>query len=128
MRAILMTQNLLVDKRFKQALDLFNSSDWYLAHDIFEELWHETNGPERKTLQGLLQIAVAQIHLERGNQTGATILYGEGLGRLKDIGTPDLGIDLDYLCFCVQARLLKLQQDDDPASCTVPILKAKTNK
>ncbi len=123
-----MTNDLLVDKRFKKAWELFNSSDWYLAHDIFEELWHETNGPERKTLQGLLQIAVAQIHLERGNQTGATILYGEGLGRLKDIGTPDLGIDLGHLCLCVQARLLKLQQEDDPASCTVPVLKSKTNK
>ena len=96
MKNELVEKTLLIDSRFQKAVDLFNLSEWYLAHDIFEELWHESHGPERKTLQGLLQIAVAQIHLERGNHNGATILYGEGLGRLKDLGSPDLGIDLEY--------------------------------
>ena len=33
------------DKRFENAVELFNSKDWYPAHDAFEELWHETSGP-----------------------------------------------------------------------------------
>jgi len=30
------------DPRFQQGLELFNAGEWYAAHDIFEELWHET--------------------------------------------------------------------------------------
>lgn len=117
--------DLVEDPRFKRAIELFNAANWYPAHDVFEELWHETAGPERRTLQGVLQVAVAQLHLEGGNRRGATILYGEGLGRLRGIGTPDLGFDLDHLCSCVEARLKCLQQDMDPDDCTVPILLGK---
>ena len=31
-----------LDPRFQQAIELFNSQQWYDAHDVFEELWHET--------------------------------------------------------------------------------------
>ena len=119
-------KNLIVcDPRFIKGLELFNSADWYLAHDLFEELWHETNGAERKTIQGILQIAVAQIHLERGNKNGATILYGEGLGRLKGAAVPTLGLDIDSLCSVVESRLKLLQQNIDPSKCKIPFLAAK---
>ena len=110
------------DPRFQQGLELFNAGEWYAAHDLFEELWHETADPERRSLQGILQVAVAQLHLQRGNRRGATILFGEALGRLKRPGTPDLGLNLDALCQATQQRLEALQQDRDPESCTVPVL------
>ena len=117
---------LLNDPRFSVALDLFNKGDWYLAHDAFEELWHEISGPERKTIQGILQVAVAQVHLESENKKGATILYGEGLGRLKTIGIPDLGLDLVKFCICVEKRLKILQCDGDPNTCSLPVLSQKS--
>ncbi len=113
------------DGRFKNALNLFNSSDWYPAHDAFEELWHETSAPERRTLQGFLQIAVAELHIEKGNFIGATILYGEALGRLKLLDTPDLGIDLQTLCACLDKRLLALQKEQCVEFCPVPTLLKK---
>ena len=76
-------QALLADPRLDQAIDLFNAGDWYACHDVFEELWHECQGPSRKALQGILQIAVSQLHLQRGNLRGATVLLGEGLGRSR---------------------------------------------
>ena len=110
------------DPRFQQAIELFNTQEWYAAHDVFEELWHETVDPERRSLQGILQVAVAQLHLERGNNRGATILFGEALGRLQRPGTPDLGLDLKGLCSCARERLAALQQGLDPELCTVPVL------
>jgi hypothetical protein len=110
------------DPRFAQAVALFNAAEWYEAHDVFEELWHETAEPERRTLQGILQVAVAQLHLQRGNTRGATILFGEALGRLLRPGTPDLGLNLEDLCLCVRKRLEILQQDGDPECTTVPSL------
>lgn len=116
---------ILHDPRFEKGLTFFNSAEWYLAHDFFEELWHETDGPERQTIQGILQIAVAQLHLERGNSNGAMILYGEGLGRLKGNFVPDLGLDINYLCSIVESRLKSLQSQIDPNKCELPFLKEK---
>ena len=113
------------DPRFQQGVELFNAGEWYAAHDLFEELWHETADPERRSLQGILQVAVAQLHLQRGNRRGATILFGEALGRLKRPGTPDLGLDLASLCRAAQQRREALQQDGDLESCTVPVLESK---
>ena len=110
------------DPRFQQAIELFNTQEWYAAHDVLEDLWHETVDPERRSLQGILQVAVAQLHLQRGNTRGATILFGEALGRLQRPGTPDLGLDMNGLCSCARERLSALQQELDPELCTVPRL------
>ena len=71
------------DPRFSHGVELFNAGEWYAAHDVFEELWHDTAEPERRWLQGAVQVAVAMVHLGRGNHNGAAILLGEGTGRLK---------------------------------------------
>lgn len=106
--------NLLDDPRFSKALELFNSGAWYEAHDAFEELWHEQVDPNRRLLQGILQIAVAHVHLERGNTRGATILLGEGIGRLKPSLPSALGLDLQALHSASSVRLDALQNDRNP--------------
>ena len=103
-------QELLADTRLGEAIFLFNSCDWYACHDGFEALWHETAGPMRPVLQGILQIAVAELHLERGNCRGATILMGEGIGRLRACPPNALEIDLVALINSSMQRLLALQQ------------------
>lgn len=115
-------QGLLADTRLGEAISLFNSGDWYACHDGFEALWHETAGPMRPVLQGILQIAVAELQLERGNCSGATILMGEGLGRLKVCPTNALGIDLDVLINSAMLRLLALQQQRTLESLELPRL------
>lgn len=106
--------SLVDDPRFPQALELFNSGSWYEAHDAFEELWHEQMDPERKLLQAIVQIAVAHVHLERGNTRGCTILLGEGLGRLQPSLPVALGLDLTALHTVVSDRLSALQSGEDP--------------
>lgn len=110
------------DERFENAVELFNSKDWYPAHDAFEELWHETSGPERITLQAFLQIAVAQLHLESGNINGATILIGEALGRLTKLGAPDLGYDIQKLGTSLEKSLFFLQQQRCISELIIPSL------
>lgn len=102
--------SLIDDPRFAEAVRLFNDGQWYEAHDGFEELWHETSGPLRPVLQGILQLAVAQLHMERGNRRGAMILTGEGLGRLQPSPAAVLGLDLDHLRHCARLWLTMLQQ------------------
>jgi predicted metal-dependent hydrolase len=101
---------LLADPRLHEAIALFNRGEWYACHDGFEELWHETHGPIRPLLQGLLQAAVAQLHLERGNLRGATVLIGEGLGRLERCGDHGLGVELTPLRRTLRLWLEALQK------------------
>ena len=102
---------LIADPRLQQSIELFNAGDWYACHDGFEELWHETLGPMRTVLQGILQIAVGQLHLERHNRHGAMVLTGEGLGRLQRCDHQALGLDLDGLCQQTSLWLQALQGD-----------------
>ncbi len=105
-----------------EAIALFDRGEWYACHDLIEDLWHQCQGPDRQALQGLLQIAVAQVHLERNNRRGATILLGEGLGRLKPYGSEALGINLPPLLDAVSCRLQALQQGLEPGDGPLPRL------
>ena len=115
-------ESFINDSRFEIGMKLFNSAQWYKSHDIFEEIWHETGGPERQLLQAILQVAVAELHLENSNINGATILYGEALGRLKRCHSPDFGLDIARLCKCITKRLEFLQIGKDLSECSLPVL------
>ena len=115
-------ESFINDSRFEIGMMLFNSSQWYKSHDVFEEIWHETDGPERQLLQAILQVAVAELHLENSNINGATILYGEALGRLKRFQLSNLGLDIEGLYKCVSRRLEFLQIGKDLADCSLPLL------
>ena len=110
------------DSRFEIGMKLFNSQQWYKSHDVFEEIWHETGGSERQLLQGILQIAVAQVHLENNNINGAMILYGEALGRLKRFHFSNLGLNIEVLCKCIAKRLELLQIGKNLDGCSLPVL------
>ena len=102
------------------ALNLFNDQKWYEAHDAFEDIWNTVDGDQRQVIQGILQVSVSQFHLSKGNLNGATILLGEGLGRIKTRTNINLGIDLESFCKCLEDLLIKLQykeklnEDDRP--------------
>jgi predicted metal-dependent hydrolase len=113
---------LIADPRLALAVSRFNDGDWYGCHDGLEELWHETQGPMRPVLQGILQIAVAQLHLERGNTRGATVLMGEGLGRLAVCDEVALGLRLEPLRQVARLRLQALQSGNTGALLPLPML------
>jgi len=98
---------------FLNALNLFNNQKWYEAHDAFEDIWNTVDGDERQVIQGILQVSVSQFHLSKGNLNGATILIGEGLGRIKNRTNINLGIDLETFCKCLEDLLRKLQYKED---------------
>ena len=101
------------EDNFLNALNLFNNQKWYEAHDAFEDIWNTLDGDERQIIQGILQVSVSQFHLSKGNYNGATILMGEGLGRIKNRTNINLGIDLETLCKCLEELLIKLQYREE---------------
>jgi uncharacterized protein len=59
---------------YHRGIQLFNEQHFYDAHEIWEDVWRETHGPEKKFLQGLIQAAVALHHHSTGNLVGACSL------------------------------------------------------
>ena len=111
------------EENFLYALNLFNNEKWYEAHDAFEDIWNNLDGDERQIIQGILQVSVSQFHLSKGNLNGATILLGEGLGRIKNRTNIKLGIDLVSFCKCLENLLKKLQYKEKINENDKPFLK-----
>ena len=111
---------------FNYALNLFNDQKWYEAHDVFEEIWNNLDGDERQIIQGILQVSVSQFHLSKGNLNGATILLGEGLGRIKNRTHIDLGIDLQSFSISLDSLLKKLHSKEILKENDKPYLKRNT--
>ena len=108
---------------FNFALNLFNEQKWYEAHDAFEDIWNTVEGDQRQVIQGILQVSVSQFHLSKGNLNGATILIGEGLGRIKTRTNINLGVDLESFCKCLEDLLRKLQYKEKLNDNDKPYLK-----
>jgi uncharacterized protein len=98
-----------------QAIEQFNTQEFYACHDTLEALWVAAPVPEKKFYQGLLQIAVACHHLGNSNWRGATIMLGEGRFRLRDYEPayqPDdqpQNVDIEHIRNAAAALLTDLQ-------------------
>lgn len=85
------------DPRFVEGVKLFNECEFFEAHDVWEELWSDYQGPSRKFYQGLIQVAVCLHHFGNGNTRGAKKLYYGCRGYLEEYRPHHLGVDLDKL-------------------------------
>ena len=84
------------DSRYLQGIKYFNDCDFFEAHEIWEELWADCQGPSRKFYQGLIQAAVCLHHFGNGNLRGARKLYHSCRDRYLEQYRPlYLGVDLD---------------------------------
>jgi predicted metal-dependent hydrolase len=54
----------------RRGLELIRARRYFDAHEELEEEWRTAPPPERDFLQGLVHVAVAWLHAERGNRPG----------------------------------------------------------
>jgi predicted metal-dependent hydrolase len=92
---------------FDRGLDLIRSGSYFEAHEELEEEWHLASGEERDFLQGLVHVAVAWHHAERGNRPGCDRQLAKATRRLGTYRPSHRGVDVDVLLGDVeQAREL----------------------
>jgi hypothetical protein len=81
-----MTTNSVPAAVARKALDdgrqAFDRGRFFLAHELWEQAWHRLKGPDRAVVQGLIQIAAACHHLDRGRPGPAASLLAKGLAKL----------------------------------------------
>ncbi len=68
---------------FVEGVDHFNRREFWEAHESWEAIWLVAESDVEQFLQGLIQIAAAYHHVQRGTYRGAIRLFESGLRRLK---------------------------------------------
>jgi len=65
------------DLLYQEGLRKFKEKDYFEAHELWEDLWSDYYLEDRKFVQGLIQLSVSFVHLERGNLNGARSLLNK---------------------------------------------------
>jgi uncharacterized protein len=102
----------------QKASDLFNRKQYFECHDLLEDAWTGTRGPERDFLQGLIHIAVGMYHLAAENYKGAVSQLGAGVVALESFRPEREGLDVDELLAGVWRCLEKSEQAEAQDSVT----------
>ncbi len=78
-------------------VDLYNFAYWWECHEELEGLWHLTGhrGEEAQYLQGIIQVAAANLKRHAEAPEGARRLAGEAVQRLASVGRREfMGLEL----------------------------------
>ena len=106
--------------KFQYGVSLFNSRQFFEAHETWEEIWLQSAEPEKAFLQGIIQIAAAFHHYLRGNSPGCRSLLNAGLLRLTECPSDFRGIALDSLRENAREWTAQLAEGHDPGPSRVP--------
>src|SRR6266576_4749753 len=87
--------------RYHSGVELFNCGRFFEAHEVLEDLWRVAIDPERKYLQGLVQVAVALHHHSRGNLIGCRSLLARAERNLRPYLPEYGGINVATLLNCL---------------------------
>jgi uncharacterized protein len=79
---------------YLEGLRLFEEHRFFDAHEVLEDVWRAAPEPDRKFLQGLIQVAVALHHHSRGNLIGCQSLLDRARRNLSAYPETYLGLDL----------------------------------
>jgi predicted metal-dependent hydrolase len=72
----------------------FNRGDFFGAHELWETVWRSAAGPERRWLQGLIQVAAGLHQLACGRTAPAATLLARAAAKLVDAPETLHGVDL----------------------------------
>lgn len=88
----------------------FNEGKFFEAHEEFETAWNEERGEIRDLYRGILQVAVAYLHITRGNYDGAVKVYGRSLKWMRGWKDVCRGINVKKLRGDAEAAMREVER------------------
>lgn len=82
---------------FHEGIELFNSGEWFEAHEVWEDIWHHAGGEKKQFYQGLIQLAVTIEHIRRGNPRGVVQVFESATRKFTGLPEKYMGIDITSL-------------------------------
>ena len=99
---------------FQKGLLEYEKGDYFEAHEAWEDLWSDYNLPDRKFIQGLIQLSVSFVHLRNGNMNGARSLLKKCSEKFELYQHLQRGINMDELKMDIKTVALAYEEIDDP--------------
>jgi predicted metal-dependent hydrolase len=81
----------------EQGLQLIRDGAYFEAHEELEDEWRTAPAAERDFLQGLVHVAVAWLHAERGNRNGCARQLEKAERRLGGYRPSHRGVDVETI-------------------------------
>jgi uncharacterized protein len=80
-----------------EGLALIRAGAYFAAHEELEDEWRDAPAGERDFLQGLVHVAVAWHHAERGNRPGCERQLEKAVRRLGPYRPSHRGVDVEVV-------------------------------
>ena len=68
-----------------RGLEHFRARDYFAAHDDWEEVWRDLNGPRRLFWQAMIHVVVGAYHYTNGNLRGCKGQWQKALQKCVDL-------------------------------------------
>lgn len=110
-----------------QGVLLFNDGLYFECHELLEGAWKQATGPEKDFLHGIVQVAAAFYHYDKGNLHGARTLLTKAMRRLEKYPSPYREIDLADLQRSLARWRARFAEGSDAQAPAKPIIRFTTN-
>ena len=84
----------LEKKLYLDGIELFNSHEFFEAHEVWEDIWHMAYGIKHEYYQGIIQCSVALEHYRRSNPRGVVSLFKSYSQHFRNVPSPFMGLDV----------------------------------
>lgn len=78
----------------RRGVEELNAGEYFEQHESLEQAWMAETRPIREMYQGILQVGVAFLQIQRDNWAGAIKMFRRGLPRLRTLPPICQGIDI----------------------------------
>ena len=97
------------EKLWKDAIREHNNGDYHEAHELFEDLWLETDNREEKDIvQTLAQADALAVHIQTGNERAAQRLMRQLPELVQTFPSNYNGIDLRDMKMWIKDRIANI--------------------
>jgi predicted metal-dependent hydrolase len=94
----------------REGIEAFNRGEYFEQHELLEAAWRAEAGPVRELYQGVLQVGVAYLQIERHNYLGARKIFARALRHLAVLPDVCQGIDVARLRTDARAAQAELER------------------
>ena len=108
------------DPLLLRGVEEFNHGHFFAAHELWEELWNEAVGEEKRFYQGLVQIAAGYHKLSLAQHRGAYKLLERGRQTLSELSPNSVNVDLVPLLAAVTTLVQSLAAGQPPTTNQAP--------
>jgi len=87
----------LSENAFKFAKDLFNEERFWEVHEVLENIWRNAKGDDKKILHGIILLAAAFVHYQKGRKEISLSILKRAYDELNNYNQNYNGFDLKYI-------------------------------